>query len=148
MIAALVGGNDLKTHIIDWHGPTIAKIEKAAVEFWDSIERNAPPPPFEAQDYDVVRRVYATATDNEADLTGDNELPILCAELSVLAEQRKASEKQEKALKAKIFGKVGDHARAICNGFLIRAPEIVKQMPAKDAHEQRYRQLTVKELHA
>ena len=61
-------------------------------------------------------------------------------------EERKEREKREKAIKAVLLHKVGKAAQARCNAFLIRAPEITKNMQAKEAHVQKYRQLTIKEM--
>lgn len=147
-IAVMVGGNDLRVYTFDSHDGTIGKIEDAVRAFWQSIKDQSPPPPVEANDYDVVRALFSTARDEVVDLSSDNELPMICAELCTIAPQRGDLEKREKSLKAQILAKVGSAARATCNGFFIAAPEIVKNMKAKPAHEQRYRTITVKELAA
>lgn len=144
-VAPLVGGNDIKRHIIQRHKGAIAKIESAVTAFWESIAANEPPKPVEDADYDVVRKIYQTADSAEVDLNGDNELPDLCAELLTISAQRKDAEKKEGAIKAQIFEKIKTAPVALCGDYIIKAPEIIKNMPAKAAHIQKYRTLTVKE---
>jgi hypothetical protein len=91
-----------------------------------------------------MRELYPQASRPEIDLTGDNELPTLCANALMAEEQRKAAEKREKQIKAEIMNRVKDAEAARCSGFFIRYPEIVKHMKAKEAHTQKYRQLTIK----
>lgn len=148
VVAALVGGNDLKLYTFDRHEKTIAKLEAAVTEFWISIEKNQEPAPFSANDFDTVKRLFNEVKEEEIDLSGDNELPVLCAELSSLSGQSGSVEKRQKELKARILHKLGNASMARCNGFLIKAPEIVKHMKPKEAHVQKYRQLTVKEISA
>lgn len=145
VIAALVGGNDLKIFYYKAHPAAIKKIEEATKQFWGEVSAGVEPKAC-AEDYDTLKDMFDSGEDKEIDLTGDNHLPELCASLLAATETRLAAEKLEKSFKAEIIQKISGAGSARCNGFLIKFPEIVKQMKAKEAHEQRYRQLTIKQL--
>lgn len=141
-IAALIGGNDLKVFVYDRHEAVIKKIERAVTEFWQSVQTGEQPPAV-ADDYDIVRDLYAISEHKEIDLTGDNLLPELCARIKAAAERRKAADQEEKQCKALIMQKIGDATLAKCNGFTIKATQVNKGEYLVKA--QSYKQLTVKE---
>jgi len=144
-LAVLVGGNDLQIFEYDAHTDAIRKIKSAINDFWASIGTGSEPRAV-ANDYEVVKDLYPLQAGKEVDLSADNELPELCARAMAAAERRKEAEKEEKAAKAEIIRKIGDAERANCSGFFVKYPEIVKNMSAKEAHIQKYRQLTIKEI--
>lgn len=142
-IAALIAGNAPEEFIYDRHEQAIARIEQAIIAFWNSVADNIEPAVVSA-DYETVRELYPNASRPEIDLTADNQLPELCVNALMAQEQRIAAEKREKAIKAEIINRVKDAEAARCSGFFIRYPEITKHMKAKQAHTQKYRQLTIK----
>ena len=125
------------------HEQAITRIEAAVTAFWKNIADNVEPPAV-SDDYDVMRDLYPRASRPEIDLTGDNQLPAMCVDALMAQEQRIAAEKREKQIKADIINRIKDAEAARCSGFYIRYPEIVKHMKAKEAHTQKYRQLTIK----
>lgn len=143
-IIAYIIGSGIKIYHYERHEHTIALIEHAVRTFWQDV-KNGKEPKISADDYDVVRAMYGETSGETIDLSGDNELPSLCAAYQDINRKRLETEKEEKRLKAEIINKIGSAAEATTSGFRIRYPEILKNMKAKEAHVQRYRQLTIKE---
>jgi predicted phage-related endonuclease len=142
-IGALVAGNDPEVFVYDRHEQAISRIEQAVTDFWKSIADGIEPPVV-SKDYEIMREPYPQACRPEIDLTADNQLPALCADALLAQEQRIAAEKREKQLKAEVINRLKDAEAARCSGFFIRYPEMVKHMKAKEAHTQKYRQLTIR----
>jgi len=64
--------------------------------------------------------LYPTVLDDlPVDLTTDNEMPEICAGVSVATADRKGAEKSELAWKNRLQEKMAGRKRAICNGFAI-----------------------------
>lgn len=118
VLAVLVGGNRLIIFTLDRHDGAIGKIEKAVTTFWQSV-RDGIEPKAVADDYEILREIYPETDGTTLDLTGDNELPQICASFNNFREQRKVLEKQEKEEKAKILQKIGKAGVALCQGFAI-----------------------------
>lgn len=126
-IACLVGGNELHVYQYGRRPKIIAEIERRVTEFWQSIDEGREPP---IDNTESTARAVASlyphddGDDEPADLRGDNQLPELCAALLWATDARRDAEKKERAAKSAILAKVGDHRRAMCEGFWINATEI------------------------
>lgn len=118
--AALVGGNDLRIYRYSRRPKIIAAIEQRVSAFWDSIRAGKPPAP-DGSDatFRVLRELHPEPVEEPADLTEDNEAPVLAAEVLRLSAQRKEIEKQEAAAKAGLLAKLGDHRAALLTGYRI-----------------------------
>jgi len=145
VIGAFVGGNSFELYPYERHEPTIAKIEQAVKEFWQSVHDGVEPP-IDGDDYDIIKDLHQIKAGNLADLTGDNQLPELCAGLMKAKEELKKAEAEEKRLKAEIINKLGDAEAAKATGFFIKYNQITKNIAAKEAYVQQYRTLSVKEM--
>lgn len=145
VLGAFVGGNSFELYPYDRHEPTIAKIEQAVRDFWHSVAEGKEPS-LEGDDYDIVKDLHKIKPDTLADLTGDNQLPELCAGLLKAKEELKKAEAEEKRLKAEIINKLGDSEQAKAQGFFIKYNQITKNIAAKEAYTQQYRILNVKEM--
>lgn len=142
-VVPLIGGNSYQTFEYLPHEASIRKIETAAAEFWASIAEGKEPPAV-ADDYEVVRRIFGRASNREIDLTGDNELPDLCAGAVEARNRRLAAEKDEKGAKTQILLKMGDAARAkVAGGFYLKNPEITQNLEEQPAQKRKFRRLTV-----
>lgn len=144
IIAVLIGGNDLKIFFYQRHEAAIKKIESAVTQFWDDVAKEIEPKVV-GDDYDIIKDLYPIVH-SEIDLSTDNHLPELCAKMLVASATRLKAEKEEKDYKAQIIHKLQGHDVGRANGFFIKFPEIIKNMSAKEAHVQKYRQLTVKQI--
>ena len=141
VLAVLVGGNDLQVFEYDAHPVAIARIKRAVSDFWTSVREGIQPKAV-AEDYDILRDLYGDTNGPPVDMTGNNELPGLCAVALDAAERRKSADKDEKAAKAEILQIVGDAGRAVCAGF-----ELKKVRVHKDPYmvaEQNYTMLKIK----
>lgn len=141
-LAVLIGGNDLKVFEYDAHDGVQAKLKRAVTQFWASVESGAMPKAT-GDDYDVVRELYQDSFGEIIDLTGDNEMPVLCAAALDAGSRRLAAEKEEKAAKAGIMQKVGEASYARCDGFGIKRTQVNRAEHIVKASS--YIKLTVKE---
>lgn len=144
-IVALVGGNDLRAFRYERDEKAIAKISKAIKEFWQSIHDDVEPDIDAPNDLEVVQAMMRPE-EGQQDLTGDNELPDLCAKLKNTSKARLALEKEEKELKARIIKKVGKHTFTFANGFNVSYKKVTRNNAPKPASVSEFYQLTVKEL--
>jgi len=126
VLAVLVGGNDLKLFEFDAHTGAITKIKAAIADFWASV-RAGNMPKATGDDYDILREFYGKDCGEEIDLSGDNELPMLCATVKDAAKRKTAAEKEEKAAKAAILQKIGSAWKATCAGFEIKQTKVSKE---------------------
>lgn len=125
-VVALVGGNHLERYEFAARPKVIADMRRRVNEFWKSIEEGREPP-IDGSDSTAaaVRAMFPEAVDEEPiDLSSDNTLPQLCADMLNAAETRKAAEKIEKAAKSGILAKLGPHAKARCNGYFVTATNV------------------------
>ena len=88
------------------------------MDFWDSLREGREPRISDGDDYEAATKVYA-AFEALVDLSGDNEIPVLCAEAKEAAEIRLAAEKREKAAKAQLLQKLAGASTARCNQIVI-----------------------------
>jgi len=124
-IAVLVGGNDLRLFTYERRPKTIALIEAAVAEFWQSIRDNKPPRPDFAVDGDAIAQLYATAVPGKTlDLTGDNRLPELIAAYRAGGEMEKRGKTAKDAAKAEILEKIGDAEFVTCGPHKVSAKMI------------------------
>ena len=99
-IVACVGGNHIDRFYFERNDELIAQIEVSITEFWESIDaREEPSPDFE-QDADAIAKLFSKAGTSTVDLTGDNHIPVLCADYVKGMEQEKAGKAAKRAAKA------------------------------------------------
>ncbi|QNT79195.1 YqaJ viral recombinase family nuclease [Entomobacter blattae] len=132
IIGALVGGNQRHVYHYDARPRTMAEIRKRIAEFWQSIRENRPPPIDGLETTAGIIETLYERVDDTLDLTGNNELPELCAEKLKLAHERKAREEQEAEITNQIKALLQGHSGAICNGFSIKAVQ-TKDTPDREA---------------
>lgn len=133
VVACLVGGNDLRLYRYKARPKLIADIRRRVTEFWASIAEGKEPKPDGSDGAAaIMRALYPEIVDEIADLTNDNELPALCADLLNQTEARKKAEEAEADLKAQIMGKLGTSGKARTQGFFINlsvTPENPGRLP-------------------
>lgn len=144
VVACLVGGNHLEVYEFEARPKVIADMEARVAAFWQSIA-DGKEPPVDGTDSTAgaLKAMFGHPADDEIDLTGDNELPNLCAHMLNVGVKRRELEKDEKAAKNAIMAKLGNHARARADGFYINAPLI--ERAGYEVKPSSYRTLNVKE---
>ncbi len=128
-VAALVGGNDLCIYRYAARPKIQAEIARRVTEFWRSIAEDRPPPP---DGSDATSRalmaLFPEVEDVPADLTEDNEAPILCAEyLRHAAAEKEAKAKKDEA-RNRLLEKLGGRRWAVVPGFRL-AQAITPERP-------------------
>ncbi len=119
-IAVLVGGNDLRIYRYFPRPKIMAAIEQRVAAFWQSIRDRKPPQP-DASDSArrTLQQLVPEVEDEEADLSADNEAPILAAEyLTAQAEEKEAAARKAEA-RNRLLAKLGGHRWARVPGFRI-----------------------------
>lgn len=122
VIAALVGGNDLKLIERDRDDEMLAQIDEAAEEFLASVREGREPPPLgDARDLPVLARLYpeadpAKVTEDFADLEMACKLRMYRAAKAEEAGQHRLKEQ----LEAEILAYAGDAGLLRLNGFECR----------------------------
>jgi hypothetical protein len=94
--------------------------------------QQAPPIDGTVSDEYVVRELFPKLVDNETsplDLTTDNELPDICAQLLSASANRLAEEKLEKQLKNRLREKMGIHTYAFTTGYVIKCQVTPEKKP-------------------
>jgi putative phage-type endonuclease len=121
-MAVLVGGNDLRLFLYERRPKTIALIESAVAEFWQSIRDGKEPKPDFSADGDIIAKLYGAAIEGKSvDLSGDNRLPELIADYRRGAAMEKDGGTIKDAAKAEILTKIADAAIVTCGEFKISA---------------------------
>ncbi|CAB4130396.1 hypothetical protein UFOVP119_20 [uncultured Caudovirales phage] len=132
-VVACVGGNQLMRGRIDRHEGTQEKIANAVSAFWASIANNVEP--VWLADYEAVAEVYSHGSaDLATDLTGDEELSVLCN--SYLTQKKELGELEMIVdnIKAQIGARIGEATKVKAAGFRLGWPVIdrpEKEIPAR-----------------
>ena len=126
-VVALVGGNDLHCYPIERRPRIIAEIERRVAAFWGSI-RDGKEPPVDGSESTAaaVAALYPhdDGDDEPLDMSSDNALPDLCANLLTATALRRQYEAAEREAKTSILAKMRTAKAALCNGYRISAPEV------------------------
>ena len=154
-VAGLVGGNRLELYRYKARPALIQEIRRRVAAFWQSIADRKEPDADGSDGADhVLRQLYPVLEPEPVDLSGDNEMPDLCARLVEISAQRLAAEKDEDGIKARIMQKLGAHRSAIVNGFTVRVA-VTPENPGRPAEpgeligvRGEVRRLNVKEMAA
>ena len=114
IVAALIGGDDLRIHQIDRDEETIAGIRAKEVAFWKRVQDRNPPDPHTADD---VRWLYAKDAGTVAE--ADDELMRLVGELYYLKNSAKLAENEIDKVSTQIKLAMGDAAILVYEGKVI-----------------------------
>jgi predicted phage-related endonuclease len=127
----VLGNTHLETYRYKARPALIADIRAKVSDFWASIREGREP---KADGSDgaalALRALYPEMIDDVADLTGDNELPELCAAAKKMGAERLAAKKVEETIKARIMSKLGQHMKAMAEGFFINI-EVTPENPGR-----------------
>lgn len=119
-VAALVSGNERRLYRYHARPKLIADMRAKVTEFWQSIKDGKRPDPDGSDGaFHILRQLYPEVVDDIIDLTGDNELPELCADALKMQRSRLDAKKTEDAIKARIESKLAGHAKGQAEGFFV-----------------------------
>lgn len=105
IVAALIGADDLRVHVVDRDEELISIIRGKEVEFWDRIQNRQVPEPTTAED---IKRLYQI--DAGKVLEADDDLMVLCQDLRALKDHIKQSEISAEVLSTRIKSAMSDAA--------------------------------------
>lgn len=115
-IGALIGGNRVALLRRDYDPAVGAALEKAVRAFWLSVERNQAPEFDFVRDAELIRQIYATATDGKV-ITASDRIEQLMREQKEAQQAESAAADIKKAKNAELLTLVGDAARVVGTGF-------------------------------
>ena len=92
-VCAFIGGRELKIVHYVYDEEVISRMEKAVVEFWESVEANRPPEAdADRKVYSVLRKAYPVKKDSMIDMTGNKKLDSSCEAFIKAKENKKLQE--------------------------------------------------------
>jgi predicted phage-related endonuclease len=135
-IVACVGGNKLVRGRIAAHGPTQARIAEAVAQFWIGVRTKTEPTWI--ADYGTVAEVYRYGDAKiVADLTGDDDVPALCAEYREAKVVLNEAQALVEGIKGRLAAKVGEAGKATAKGYRISWPVIERAEKVVPEHIQK-----------
>lgn len=111
IVAALIGADDLRVHIVNRDDELIQIIRKKEIEFWDRVQRRDPPEPVTTDD---INRLYRV--DSGQVMEADAELMELVATAATSKAALKNMEAHIDFLVTKIKARMGESALLMNNG--------------------------------
>jgi YqaJ-like viral recombinase domain len=147
VIAALVVGYGLSLEIIEvpYLAPVIEQARARVKAFWELVDRGELPEPDYGKDRDNLARVLRQDDGTEIDLTADNELPAIAAELIAAQHAKHLAEASIDRCQARILNKVGTAQRAlIAHGGVINAKTVHLKERTTTFKASSYRKIAVK----
>ncbi|MBV6447251.1 YqaJ viral recombinase family protein [Nitrosomonas sp.] len=111
IVAALIGADDLRVHIVDRDEELINIIRGKEIDFWERIQNRQAPEPTSFED---IKRLYQI--DSGAVLEADQELIDLVVQASSKKSELKAAEASYEVLSTMIKARMGEAAALLHNG--------------------------------
>lgn len=143
-IGVLSGGNESHVIIRPRHDEIIEKIELAVIRFWQSIQHNIEPEPFNEKDYETVNQLIGPSVEGRGLDFYTPEAKGLCAEILNLQKQSSETTKALKTAKAKLLHLIGDAEIARTDGFFITSKMVERK--GYTTQDTTYRDLRIKEM--
>ena len=117
VIAALVGGNDLRLVKRERNPRMGAAIRKRLARFWRDVTENSPPQPDYVRDADFLCSLYQEAGDEVFDASEGEHVATLLRECKRIKKEAADLDTLAKAKKAEIFSLIGLANRVIAPGL-------------------------------
>ncbi len=111
IVAALIGADDLRVHVVDRDDEMIGIIRSKEIEFWERIQNREAPEPTTTED---INRLYRF--DSGSAIEADSELLELIGEASNKKTELKAIETRLENLVTQIKSRMGEAALLLHNG--------------------------------
>ena len=119
VIAALVGGNDLKILRVLRDAEMGADLRAVADQFWLDVESENEPE-LRAEDSENVARLHGLSDPSKTlDARGDYHLGTLAAQYFARGQQIKALEEERSLIKAQLLAEVKDSAKLLVDGYTV-----------------------------
>lgn len=117
IVAALVGGNDLRIYRYAARPRLIADIRRRVDAFWASTA----PPPVDGSDSAsaVLAALYTEPVDDALDMSGSNEWPEAVDAFLRAAETKRIAEADYALAKNRVAALLGNHRRAYGQGYAV-----------------------------
>lgn len=121
-IVALVGGNTPKPIIRKRDRYVGALIVKRINDFWEAVDNRRQPAPVWPDDATFIARRFDFAEPGKLmDARQNTDMASLCAEYAEAGIRKKQAAEDKEVAKAKLLQMIGDHEKAICDGYSISA---------------------------
>ena len=102
----------------------VAAIQQQVAVFWFGVRHGIEPPPDFEKDVAAIGRLYVSAEDRIADLSGDEHAAELCARLLDASVRARLAESEKDAARAELLTMIGTAKAASAMGYRISAPSI------------------------
>ena len=144
VVAALVIGFGLSLEVVEvpYLAPVVETARAKVSAFWEMVDRGELPAPDYEADRGNLSRVLRQDDGSELDLTGDNEIGAICAELASAQQAKHLAEGSIEQCQARILHKIGSAQRARFAGGIITAKTVHRKEYIAKATS--YRRLAVK----
>lgn len=144
VVVALIIGYGLSLEIIEvpYLAPVVESARARVSAFWEMVDRGELPAPDYGTDRDNLARVLQQDDGTEIDLSRDNELPAICAELATAQQAKHLAENSISKCQARILHKIGTAQRAKYARGIITAKTVHRKEYTAKASS--YRQVRVK----
>jgi putative phage-type endonuclease len=132
IIAVLVGGNRLETHVRRRDRAVGAALRQRIGSFWSDLAAARLPDPVLPRDASLVAALYRSATHGEvANLTDDFEVRNLVVSYDDCARMERTYGDQKKIVKAKLLPLIGTASKVICGDYTLSCGEVAEtEVPA------------------
>lgn len=121
-LGVLVGGNNPIVIIRHRDVEVGETIENRIREFWQSVDDNVPPPPVFPDDAAFACKLYGYAEPGKVyDGRQDEALTDMIIDYVDAADRHTKASEDKKIAQAKIFTHIGEHEKALANGFTVSA---------------------------
>lgn len=117
IIAALVGGNDLKLIYRKRNREMGKQLRNKVSKFWYNVEQNMPPEPDYALDHEFIIAMSQNSNDEVYCCEEGDPVSSLLKKYKQLQEVNSATTKEMKSIKAEVFDIIGDHGKAQGQGI-------------------------------
>lgn len=120
VVAALVGGNDLRVYRYKARLALIAEIRRRVRQFWGSIELGLEPSPDGSRSASsVLASLYPEPIDDAVDMSFRNEWPEAAQALFETAAAQREADRQYKAARNRVAALLGNHRRGFGGGWSV-----------------------------
>lgn len=134
MVAALVGGNDLRIYRYAARPKLIADIKTRITKFWDNVRTGRPPEVSGSESSGaILRALFPDPIDDVVDLSSSNEWPEAVAAFVAAGTANRSAKDAYDEAKNRVVALLGNHKRGFGGGWSVNTSIIPAKLdrPAK-----------------